>query len=61
MKDNVITAAVAIGLQVSYLSVGQFVLRQDPWPILCVLLILLVASVAGLLRREAQIMIFRYE
>ena len=61
MKDNVIMAAVGIGLQLSYISVGQFVWRQDPWPILCILLVLLIASVAGLLRRDAQITIFSYE
>jgi hypothetical protein len=61
MRNNVIMAAVAIGLQLSYTSVGQFVQRQDPWPILCVLFVLLIASVAGFLRRDAQITIFSYE
>jgi hypothetical protein len=58
VKDNVITAAVAFGLQGAYLSAGQFALRHDPWPLLCILTVVLIGSVCGLLRREAQFAIF---
>jgi hypothetical protein len=57
MRNNVITAAVAVTLQLAYMASGQFISIQDPWPMLCVLSIVLVASVGGLLHRESQIMV----
>jgi hypothetical protein len=57
MKNILIAAAVAAGLLLSYISAAQFALRHDPWPLVCVLSILLIASVCGLIRRPAQFML----
>jgi hypothetical protein len=57
MRDLVIVATVAVGIVLSYVCAGQFVMRQDPWPMLSVLSIALVASVGGLLHRESQILV----
>src|SRR5688572_13640377 len=57
MKNVLITGATLVGLGLAYFSAGEFVLHQDPWPLLYVLSIVLIASVGGLLHRESQILI----
>jgi hypothetical protein len=61
MKNLLIGAAVAAGLIAAYVSTHQFALHYDPWPLLCILSLVMSASVCGLLSREAQIQAFSFE
>jgi hypothetical protein len=61
MKSLLIALAVAGSLVLSYVSVGRIFLRQDPWPMLYILSIVLIVSVCGLLRRDEQITIGSHE
>lgn len=57
MKKVLIAVATATSLVLSYMAIGRFFLRHDPWPMLCVLSTMLIVSVCGFLRRDSQVRI----